>query len=92
MINAKSASLIHHSRSPTEVIWDPNLSSVAFELDVNTGWVSRLALDGSWRRMCWLPHERRHGGVIACWGQKVVIGAASGLVTIFDFSDVRFVD
>jgi hypothetical protein len=38
--------------------------------------------------MCWLPHPRRHNGQIACWGQKMVIGAASGLVTILDFSNV----
>jgi hypothetical protein len=67
---------------------DLNGSNAAFELDENQGWVSRVARDGSSRRMCWLPHKRRHHGCIAWCGQKVVIGAASGLLTILDFSDV----
>jgi hypothetical protein len=67
---------------------DSNRSNAAFELDESQGWVSRLALDGSMRRMCWLPHQRRHDGCIAWSGQKVVIGAESGMVTILDFSDV----
>jgi hypothetical protein len=67
---------------------DRNGTSPVFELNASTGWVSRLVLDGILRRMCWLPHKRRHRGVMACWEQKVVIGAESGLVTILDFSDV----
>jgi hypothetical protein len=67
---------------------DSNRSNAAFELDESQGWVSRLAHDGSLQRMCWLPHQRGHDGQIAWSGQKVVIGAASGLVTIVDFSDV----
>jgi hypothetical protein len=72
----------------TEVILDPNGNSATFELNESTGWLSRIALDGSLRRVCWLPHKRGYGGCIACWGQKVVIGASSGLVTILDFSDM----
>jgi hypothetical protein len=52
------------------------------------GWISRLEEDKRWRRMCWLPHERRHGGFLRSFGQRVAIGADSGLVTILDFSDV----
>jgi hypothetical protein len=65
-----------------------NGNNAAFQLDERQGWVSRVALDGSLRRMCWLPHKRRHGGCIAWSGQQVVIGAESGIVTILDFSDV----
>jgi hypothetical protein len=65
-----------------------NESSDVFELDESQGWVSRIVLDDGWQRMCWLPHKRRHRGVMVCWGQKVVIGAKGGLVTILDFSDV----
>jgi hypothetical protein len=85
---ANSSSLIHLSNSLTDIIGDANGSSATFGLDESTGWVSRLALNGSSQRMCWLPHNRRHDGVIASWRQKVVIGAKSGLVTILDFSDV----
>jgi hypothetical protein len=63
-----------------------NQSSVTFDLDPTAGWVFRFMLDGTRRRMCWLPHRRR--GEVACWGQKVVIGAASGIVTILDFLNV----
>jgi hypothetical protein len=57
-------------------------------MDESEGWVFRLMLDGTRRRMCWLPHERRVNGEIACRGQKVVIGAGGGIVTILDFSNV----
>jgi hypothetical protein len=59
-----------------------------FQLDLSNEWVCRLSPDRTWRRMCWLPHKRRHDGKMACWGQKVAIGAASGIVTILDFSKV----
>jgi hypothetical protein len=65
-----------------------NKCNVAFELDEDQGWVSRIARDGSSRRMCWLPHKRRHDGRITWCGQKVVVGARSGLVTILDFSNL----
>jgi hypothetical protein len=81
--------LIHHAHATTDIILDSNGSNPTFELDESTGWLSRLALDDSTRRMCWLPHKRGYGGRIACWGQKVVIGAHSGLVTILDFSDMQ---
>jgi hypothetical protein len=44
--------------------------------------------NGGKRRVCWLPHERRSGGRIASRGELVCIGAASGVVTILDFSDL----
>jgi hypothetical protein len=71
-----------------EILIDSNESSTTFDVDVSQGWIFRLALDGTRQRMCWLPHKRRHAGKIACWGQKVVIGATSGLITILDFSNV----
>jgi hypothetical protein len=70
------------------MIMDFDRSNEAFELDESQGWVSRIGSYGSSRRMCWLPHKRRHKGCIAWYGQKVVVGAESGLVTIIDFSDV----
>jgi hypothetical protein len=85
IIYVKLSLLIHHS---TEIIKDQNGSSVTFKLDESKGWVSRIALDGSLQRMCWLPVKRRHGGRIAWWGQKVIICAGSGLATVLDFSDV----
>jgi hypothetical protein len=71
----------------TEIIIG-NESTATFDLDQTEGWVFRLTLDGTWRRMCWLPYNRRDNGEMACWGQKVVIGSASGIVTILDFSNV----
>jgi hypothetical protein len=64
-----------------------------FKLDeADNGWIWRCGADGLWRRMCWLPYKRRHGGMIrACFGQKVVITAESGLLTILDFSDIQSV-
>jgi hypothetical protein len=84
----KLLTLIHHSHPLTEIVIDSNESSVTFGLDPTEGWVFRFMLDGTRRRVCWLPHKRRDRGKIACWGQKVVIGAASGIVTILDFSNV----
>jgi WD40 repeat protein len=71
----------------TEIIIG-NESTATFDLDRTEGWVFRLTNDGTCRRMCWLPHKRRDTGMIACRGQKLVIGAASGIVTILDFSHV----
>jgi hypothetical protein len=88
IIIAKPSSLIPYSYSPTAVSVDRNGTSPVFDWDMSTGWVFRIAHDGTSRRMCWLPHKRRYGGVIAWSGQKVAIGAESGLVTILDFSDV----
>jgi WD40 repeat protein len=65
-----------------------NESTATFELDRTDGWVFRLTNDGTRRRMCWLPHQRRDRANITSWGQKVVIGAAGGIVTILDFSHV----
>jgi WD40 repeat protein len=84
----KSLSLIHDHHSLTEIIMDSNKNNAAFQLDESQGWVFRIARDGSSRRMCWLPHKRRQEGCIAWSGQKVVIGAQSGIVTILDFPDV----
>jgi hypothetical protein len=63
-------------------------SSSAFKLH-DDGWVFRRDEGGSWRRMCWLPYKRRNNGkAYACFGQKVVVTASGGLLTILDFSDV----
>jgi hypothetical protein len=59
-----------------------------FTLDAMQGWIFRRENDGVWRRMCWLPHARRHGGLLQSRGQRVCIGAMSGIMTILDFSDV----
>jgi hypothetical protein len=69
---------------------DQHESSSAFKLDeVDKGWVLRRTFDGPWQRMCWLPYKRRKDGVIrACYGQRIVICAAGGVLTILDFSDV----
>jgi WD40 repeat protein len=71
----------------TEIIIG-NESTATFDLDRTGGWLFRFTNDGTCRRMCWLPHQRWDRAEIACWGQKVVIGAASGIVTILDFSHV----
>jgi WD40 repeat protein len=65
-----------------------NESTATFDLDLTEGWVFRLTNDGTRRRMCWLPHQHRDRAKITSWGQKVVIGGASGIVTILDFSHV----
>jgi hypothetical protein len=64
--------------------------SNAFKLDeADKGWLLRRGVDGHWRRMCWLPYKRRkNGNVRACFGQKVVITARGGLMTMLDFSDI----
>jgi hypothetical protein len=57
--------------------------------EAGEGWVLRRSLDGSWRRMCWLPYKRRKFGAIkACYGQRIVICAEHGVLTILDFSNV----
>jgi hypothetical protein len=56
-------------------------------IDEDQEWISRRGEDGVYRRMCWLPHERRFRGVIACWGEWVCVGSDGGTVTILDFSD-----
>jgi WD40 repeat protein len=78
----------HYSHYLTEIMINQDGSSAASNLYVNEGWVFRVELDGTRRRVCWLPHKRWHNGRIACWGQKAVIGAGSGVVTILDFPDV----
>jgi hypothetical protein len=62
----------------------------AFKLDeAGKGWLLCRGVDGDWRRICWLPYKRRKDGVVrACFGQKVVICAEGGLMTILDFSDI----
>jgi hypothetical protein len=69
---------------------DQHGSSSAFKLDeVDKSWVLRRNLDGPWKRMCWLPYKRRKDGAIkACYGQRIVICAAGGVLTILDFSNV----
>jgi hypothetical protein len=82
--------LINHSCYSPDFRTDQLESSSAFKLDeAKKGWLLRLGADGDWRRMCWLPYERRKDGkVLACCGQRVVIGAQGGLMTILDFSDM----
>jgi hypothetical protein len=72
----------------TEFISEANRSTVSFDMDGSEGWIIRVALDGTRRRVCWLPHARRFNGYLAFRGQKVVVGARSGIVTILDFSNV----
>jgi WD40 repeat protein len=88
ILNTESSLFTHYSHPLTEIITDQSRSGTTFDLDVSEGWVFRTALDGTRQRMCWLPLRRWHYGRIASWGQKAVIGAASGIVTILDFSNV----
>jgi hypothetical protein len=86
-IKAKSSSLIVPSCSSIDIQIDQRENSSAFEL--GEGWLLRRGADGLWRRICWLPYERRHyGTILACSGQQVVIGAEGGLLTILDLSNV----
>jgi hypothetical protein len=64
--------------------------SSAFMLDeAGEGWVLHRNVEGFWQRMCWLPYKRRENGTIeACYGQRIVICAGSGVLTILDFSNV----
>jgi hypothetical protein len=67
---------------------DQSESSSAFKLD-GEGWVLRRNLDGFSQRMCWLPYKRReYGRIAAYYGQRIVVCAGSGLLTILDFSNV----
>jgi hypothetical protein len=67
---------------------DQRESSSAFKLD-GEGWVLRRNLDGFWQRMCWLPYKRRENGrITACYGQRIVVCARTGVLTILDFSNV----
>jgi hypothetical protein len=88
-IDPQSLSLINPGNSSTEIQIDQHESSIVFQLQPD-GWVSsRSDLNISWRRMCWLPYKRRNGGrILTCYGQRVVIVAAGGVMTILDFSDI----
>jgi WD40 repeat protein len=59
-----------------------------FKLDSQSGWISRRKRGDTWCRVCWLPVELRFNGRLAHCGEKVVVGATSGAVTILDFSRV----
>jgi hypothetical protein len=85
----KFSLLINPSHCSTDIQIHQRESSSAFKLDeAKEGWLMRRGVDGDWRRMCWLPYKRRDNGFIgACFGQKVVICAHAGLLTILDFSD-----
>jgi hypothetical protein len=84
-----SLSLIIHYLSSTDIVVTERESSTTFKLDGDDGgWVLRRKGDGTWRRMCWLPHKRRHQGQLDYYGDRLVIGASTGYVTILDFSDV----
>jgi WD40 repeat protein len=65
---------------------DPRSSLFVFDKDL--GWISRHGRDSALRRVCWLPVELR-GNALAHSGQKVVVGAENGAVTILDFSRCR---
>jgi hypothetical protein len=74
-----------------DILLEEDESVVNFKLDEhNTGWVFRLEPNGTWRRMCWLPHKRRGRGLaaMAFWGQRLAIGSDNGWTTILDFSRV----
>jgi hypothetical protein len=89
-IETKLPLLINLSGCLTDIkIHHCEISSV-FKLDeADEGWLLRRDVEGSWRRMCWLPFKRRkHGQVIGCDGQRVVICTRDGLMTILDFSDI----
>jgi WD40 repeat protein len=61
----------------------------AFQTDYGTGWVWRVASNGTRQRLCWLPKQYR-GYQLAHHGQTVCIGGQNGAVTILDFSNVSF--
>jgi WD40 repeat protein len=63
------------------------LASPFFSVD-RAGWVWRLSTSGEWRRVSWLPIERR-GIFQASWGQKLCVGGDSGSITLLDFSNVE---
>jgi hypothetical protein len=86
----KFSLLINPSHCSTDIQIHQRESNSAFKLDeAKEGWLMRRGADGDWRRMCWLPYKRRNGGAVrACFGQKVVIAAHGGLMTILDFSDI----
>jgi hypothetical protein len=86
----KLSLLINPSHSWTDIQLHQRASSSAVKLDeAGEGWLLRCGADGDWRRMCWLPYKRRNDGVVrACFGQKVVICAYGGVMTILDFSDI----
>jgi hypothetical protein len=58
-----------------------------FNID-NDGWISRLNMESVWQRVCWIPSDRRSDRVWASSGERVFIGAESGVITILDFSHV----
>jgi hypothetical protein len=60
-----------------------------FALDSEKGWIYARRPNGSRRLVCWMPCERRNSGTMASSGNLVCIGAATGMVTILDFSDLN---
>jgi WD40 repeat protein len=82
-------SSITYAYPSTDIRISQRESNIYFKLDGDdVGWVLRRKGDGTWRRMCWLPHKRRHGAELDYHGDRLVIGASNGWVTILDFSDV----
>jgi WD40 repeat protein len=56
----------------------------------DSGWIRRYnVFKNTWERVCWLPNQFRNYPEFAHWGDTVVVGAASGAVTILDFSRVQ---
>jgi hypothetical protein len=88
-LNIQFSSLIICFHPSIDIRISQRESNIHFKLDGDDrGWVYRRKGDGTWQRMCWLPHKRRHEGKLDYHGDRLVIGAASGWVTILDFSDV----
>jgi hypothetical protein len=83
--SATTRTYLHH---PIDIFLAPSpQSDVQFKLDKEQGWLLRRGARGIWRRVCWLPYPRRQAGKIAYSGERVCIGAGSGVVTLLDFAD-----
>jgi WD40 repeat protein len=61
-----------------------------YHIRTDNGWIVVSQDKDNWHRVCWLPAERQPwtGDAHAHHGQKVCIGASSGVVTVLDFSNV----
>jgi hypothetical protein len=88
VVSSTSSLLIIYACPWTDLRVFKREGSTNFKLDGDGGWVLHHKGDGTWQKMCWLPYKRQHGGILGHHGDRVVIGAAGGCVTILDFSDV----
>jgi WD40 repeat protein len=73
-----------HTSAITHV-WHTHAEALVW--NEQTGWISCQTSDGSRLPLCWMPVERR-GFAFACRDTTAVMGAATGIVTILDFSDL----